>query len=141
MTIKQATIVRSGRAHTFDVFVRDIGAWWPTRPFSLGHEKVVAVTFEQRLGGRVYETWADGTEVPWGEVIAWQPPSRFTLTWTVLTALTVVEVVFTELGPALTRVALEHRGWEKLSTDVPGGYRAGWKQILDTFTTTVEEGR
>src|SRR5690349_7489806 len=120
MTIKQATIVRGARARTFDVFVREIGSWWPTGPFSLGHDKVVAVTFEPRLGGRVYETWADGTEVAWGEVIGWQPPSRFTITWTVLTAVTVVEVVFTELGPSLTRVALEHRGWEKLSTDVPG---------------------
>jgi hypothetical protein len=143
--IRQSTLVRSDQTHTFEVFVRDIGTWWPTRPFSQGEEKVAGVTFERELGGRVYETWADGTTVDWGEVIAWQPHERFAMTWTVLPAVTEVELRFTALGPALTRVALEHRGWERLTeeqlaaaTSVPGGYAAGWKQILDIFAKTVE---
>ncbi|MEU8238914.1 SRPBCC domain-containing protein [Actinoplanes missouriensis] len=137
--IRQSTVVRSDRAHTFAVFVRDIGQWWPTQPFSLGQERVTAVTFEQRLGGRVYETWADGTEVGWGEVITWRPPERFAMTWTVVPGVvTEVEVAFAALGPALTRVTLEHRGWEKLATAVPGGYTAGWKHILNLFTAAAE---
>lgn len=143
--IRQATLVRSDVAHTFEVFVRDIGAWWPTRPFSLGQDKVTGVTFERALGGRVYETWADGTEVDWGTVIAWQPPERFAMTWTALPGGTEVELRFAALGPALTRVALEHRGWEQLTeeqlaaaTSVPGGYDAGWAHILALFTHTVE---
>ncbi|BCJ39428.1 ATPase [Actinoplanes ianthinogenes] len=143
--IRQQTIVRSDRAHTFEVFVRDLGSWWPTRPHSLGQDRVTAVTFERRLGGRVFETWSDGTEVEWGEVIAWQPPERFAMTWTILPAVTEVELSFTELAPSLTRVALEHRGWERLTeeqlaaaTSVPGGYSAGWKSILEIFARTVE---
>ena len=143
--IRQSTLVRSDQEHTFEVFVRDIGAWWPTRPFSLGQDRVTAVTFERELGGRVYETWSDGTRVDWGEVIAWQPPERFAMTWTVLPAVTEVELQFTALGPALTRVALEHRGWDRLTADqfatatsVPGGYSAGWKHILELFAKTVE---
>ncbi|WP_328475538.1 SRPBCC domain-containing protein [Actinoplanes sp. NBC_00393] len=143
--IRQSTLVRSDREHTFEVFVRDIGAWWPTRPFSQGDDKVVDVTFERRLGGRVYETWADGSTVDWGEVITWQPHERFAMTWTVLPAVTEVELQFTVLAPALTRVALEHRGWERLTeeqlaaaTSVPGGYSAGWKHILDIFAKSVE---
>src|SRR4029079_11538320 len=63
--IRQDTVVRSDLQHTFDVFVREIGSWYPVRLYSLGQEKATAVTFERRLGGRVYETWSDGTEVSW----------------------------------------------------------------------------
>ncbi|MEV6304083.1 hypothetical protein AB0M02_32090 [Actinoplanes sp. NPDC051861] len=143
--IRQSTLVRSDRDHTFEVFVRDIGAWWPTRSHSLGQEKVVTVTIERELGGRVYETWSDGTDVAWGEVIAWQPTERFGMTWTILAETTEVELSFTALAPALTRVSLEHRGWEKLTaeqyaaaTTVTGGYEAGWRSILTLFTTAAE---
>jgi hypothetical protein len=143
--IRQQTVVRSDVAHTFEVFVRDIGAWWPARPFSIGQHKVVGVTFERSLGGRVYETWSGGDTVNWGEVIAWEPPFRFAMTWTILPATTEVELRFAAIGPALTRVDLEHRGWERLSeadlaaaTSIPGGYSAGWHHILERFRATVE---
>ncbi len=74
--VRQSIVVRSGRRHTFDTFVRTIGIWWPVTPFSAGRDRVRDVTFEQRQGGRVYETWQDGTEVDWGEVLAWAPPER-----------------------------------------------------------------
>src|SRR5262249_17987402 len=127
--VRQATIVRSDIGHTFTVFVRTIGAWWPVQPFSAGKARVRAVTVEERVGGRVYETWDDGTEYDWGELLAWDPPHRFTMTWTGTPARTEVELNFTALGPALTRVAVEHRGWEALSDAqlsedcaLPGGY-------------------
>ena len=72
-------------------------------------------------------------------------PERFAMTWTILPAVTEVELSFTELGPALTKVALEHRGWDRLTTEqlaaatsVPGGYSAGWKSILELFAKAVE---
>ena len=34
--VRQSIVVRSGRRHTFDTFVRTIGAWWPVTPFSAG---------------------------------------------------------------------------------------------------------
>jgi hypothetical protein len=145
--VRQATLVRSDVQHTFDVFVREIGAWWPIRPYSLGQEKVSAVAVEPRVGGRVYETWSDGTEVAWGELLAWDPPAGFTMTWTSLPEVTEVELRFRALGPALTRVELEHRGWERLTeeqlaaaTRVGGGYSAGWAQILDLFRQHVGSG-
>jgi hypothetical protein len=39
------------------------------------------VTFERRQGGQVYETWDDGTVVVWGDVLVWEPPTRFAMTW------------------------------------------------------------
>ena len=68
--VRQSTVVRSDREHTFGVFVRTIGVWWPVNPFSAGKDRVRDVTIEPRTGGRVYETWRDGTEVTWGELLA-----------------------------------------------------------------------
>ena len=140
-----STLVRSGQEHTFGVFVNSIGAWWPVRPYSLGHQCVRDVTFTPELGGRVYETRDDGSTATWGHVVAWDPPFRFTMTWEVFAGGTELEVTFRPLGPALTRVELEHRGWERLSeqqvrtaTAAAGGYRAGWAAILTALTTAAE---
>jgi hypothetical protein len=148
--VRQSTLVRSGRQHTFEVFVGTIGTWWPVKPFSAGRDRVRDVTFEQRRGGRVYETWQDGTEVEWGMLLAWEPPERFVMTWNVTPVATEVELTFAELGPALTRVAVEHRGWERLTEEqlaracaLPGGYTggaftAGWAQILGFLAEAAE---
>lgn len=148
--VRQATVVRSDLAHTFDVFVRTIGVWWPVNPFSAGQGKVRDVTIEPRAGGRVYETWRDGTTVPWGELLAWDPPHGFTMTWTGTPAPTEVELCFTALSAASTRVAVMHRGWETLTDTqlaedcaVPGGYTAGgysqgWQTILHHFSAGLQ---
>ncbi|MEO3859891.1 SRPBCC domain-containing protein [Acrocarpospora sp. B8E8] len=148
--VRQATLVRSDIDHTFEVFVAAIGAWWPVQPFSAGRDQVRDVTFEQRVGGRVYETWQDGTVAVWGELLIWEPPHRFAMTWTGTPAPTEVELTFTALGPALTRVAVEHRGWEALSEAqlaqdcaLPGGYtggayRDGWATILARLAAAAE---
>ena len=140
--VRQSVLVRSDRQHTFDTFIATIGTWWPVNPFSAGKDRVRDVTLERRTGGRVYETWEDGTEVDWGEVLAWEPPERFVMTWNVTSVVTEVELTFAELGPALTRAAVEHRGWERLTDEqlaedcaLPGGYAGGaynegWARIL-----------
>jgi hypothetical protein len=145
--VRQDTVVRSDIDHTFEVFVRTIGVWWPVHPFSSGRDRVRDVTVEQRVGGRVYETWADGTEVEWGELLTWQPPHGFTMTWRMTPVPTEVELTFRALGPTLTRVAVAHRGWEALSDAqsaadcaLPGGYdngsySEGWATILARFTS------
>jgi uncharacterized protein YndB with AHSA1/START domain len=148
--VRQSTVVRSDREHTFDVFVRTIGIWWPVNPFSAGKDRVRDVTIEPRTGGRVYETWRDGTQVTWGELLAWDPPERFVMTWTMTPVPTEVELRFLVLGPALTQVEVEHRGWEALSDEqlaedcaLPGGYlggsyAAGWTRILARMVAAAE---
>ena len=95
-----------------------------------------------RRGGRVYETWHDDTTVDWGELLVWDPPHRFTMSWTCTPAPTEVELTFSALGPSLTRVAVEHRGWEALSRGpaprrlrrcpvaTPRAFATGWARIL-----------
>jgi hypothetical protein len=148
--VRQATTVRSGIDHTFDVFVRTIGQWWPAQPLSMGKDRLRDITFERRVGGQVYETWDDGSTAKWGEVLAWDPPSGFTMSWECTPGRTEVEMSFAALGPALTRVAVEHRGWESLSETqtqqdcaLPGGgyaggsYNRGWAMILDRFAVSL----
>jgi hypothetical protein len=62
--------------------------------------------------------------------------------WNQTPVPTEAELSYTALGPALTRVTIEHRGWEALTDEqlaadcaLPGGYNAGsysagWAQIL-----------
>lgn len=148
--VRQSIEVRSGIAHTFDVFVREIAGWWPLQPFSYGTDRIRAVTFEQKLGGRVYETWDDGTEHDWGHLLQWRPPEGFTMTWTITGAATEVSLAFLTLEPGLTRVEVEHRGWDQLSQDqlgascaLPHGYRGGafhrgWAHILSCLPPAAE---
>ncbi len=149
--VRQSTLVRAGIERTFTAFATTIGAWWPVQPFSAGKDRVRDITIEQRAGGRVYETWDDGTEVDWGTVTAWEPPTRLVMTWTGTPATTEVEFAFTALGPALTRVAVEHRGWEALTDEqlsadcaLPGGYNSGaysvgWSTILNRLAAVISD--
>jgi Activator of Hsp90 ATPase homolog 1-like protein len=146
--IRKDIVIRSDVAHTFAVFTSKIGHWWPTNPYSLGgQERVVDVKVEPALGGRVYEVWTDGQEVDWGKVIAWDPPGRFAMTWHTLPTVTEVELRFRPLGPAVTRVELEHRGWDRLTEEQLveaanryGGYETGWQTILAAFRHAAEAG-
>jgi hypothetical protein len=59
-------------------------------------------------------------------------------------------LAFTALGPGLTRVTVEHRGWENLTAEQlgedcaePGGYLAGaysggWLLVLERLAESVE---
>jgi hypothetical protein len=72
------------------------------------------------------------------------------MTWQMTAVPTEVELIFTELGPALTRVAVCHRGWESLSETqltadcaLRGGYRSGaytqgWAHILRCLAAAAE---
>ncbi|GAA4068770.1 MULTISPECIES: SRPBCC domain-containing protein [Actinomadura] len=140
--IQQSTIVRSDRAHTFGMFVGRIGAWWPRRTFAIDADRAAGVRFEEALDGRVGEVWEDGTEHDWGRVVAWDPPSRFAITWRVPPADgTEVEVRFAALGPNLTRVELEHRGWDRLSAEQraeAGDLGEDWHLTLGRFAAAAE---
>jgi hypothetical protein len=143
--VHASTLVRSSLDHTFDAFVRTIATWWPLQRLSAGAERVRNVTFERQVGGRVYETWDDGATVDWGQVAAWDPPHGFAMSWNSTPAPTEVELAFSALGPALTRVTVEHRGWDRLTDEQlaadcaePGGYQAGgydtgWDLVLESF--------
>lgn len=125
---------------TFELFTAGIGRWWPVATHSIGGARCADVRFEGRIGGRVIETTEDGAEHQWADVIAWDPPHRFAMTWHPSidpVAASIVEVRFesTETG---CRLHLEHRGWEEFGqiagTEARDQYNPGWDGVLGYFT-------
>ena len=90
--VRQSVVVRSDRRHTFDKSSGPSASGGPSPRSRPGWDQVRDVTFERREGGRVYETWQDGTEVDWGEVRVWEPPERFVMTWNMTSVVTEVEL-------------------------------------------------
>jgi uncharacterized protein YndB with AHSA1/START domain len=120
--------------HAFDVWATRIDTWWP-RDHTASGEPGARVVLDRRVGGRIYEVTADGTEHEWGEVTAWEPPHRLAYLWHLRTdraSATDVEIRFTSC-PDGTKVEIEHAGWERLG-DAADAWRernhGGWTTLL-----------
>ena len=130
--------VASTVEHAFATFTSEVAQWWPSKSHSVGEERVATVVLETHLGGRFFEEWDDGTRVPWGEVLAWEPPRRVVVSWHPgmdVAESTEVEVTFTP-APAGTVVQLTHRHWEKrgpLAAEKRAQYESGWPVSLQRF--------
>ncbi|HTE64355.1 MAG TPA: SRPBCC family protein [Solirubrobacteraceae bacterium] len=131
LAVRQSVVVGVPPERAFEVFTRDIGTWWPLESYTLGAQPAVTAVIEPRSGGRWFERAADGSECPWGRVVAYEPPHRLLLTWEIscdwqpdASARSEVEVRF-HAHEGGTRVELEHRGLETY------GDRA--QQMRDTF--------
>ena len=114
--VRKTVTVRCSVEDAFHIFTERIAAWWPLETHSVGEHLSETCAFEGRLGGRLYERLADGTEVLWGEVLQWGPPNLLAFTWhpgQEPDSAQTVEVVFTAIDEG-TRVELTHSGWEKL---------------------------
>lgn len=54
-----------------------------------------------------------------------------------------MEIRFLAQGAGATRVEIEHRGWERLGPNMPGGglwrdrNQAGWQSLLPHFTAAI----
>lgn len=127
----------------FRLFTERIDTWWPLSTHSIGAGEdaadPVAIRFEGRIGGGVIEVLSDGREYSWGEVIAWNPPERFVITWHPNldpTAASILEVRFTPLGDSASTLYLEHRGWEEFGDrglELREQYEPGWDFVLGGY--------
>jgi uncharacterized protein YndB with AHSA1/START domain len=123
--------------HAFETWTQQPETWWPLA-HTVTHEPGVRVTFEPRVGGRIFERTPAGAEVEWGRITAWDPPRRLVYEWHIATDpanATEVEIAFTPEG-GRTRVHVEHRGWERL-VGIGRRWRdanqAGWDGVLPEF--------
>jgi hypothetical protein len=133
--------VQCAPEHAFDVWTSRIDTWWP-RDHTVG--EAVTVVLQQAVGGRIYERDAEGVEIDWGEVTAWDRPTLLAYTWHLGRSpeeATDVEVRFVAAGPDTTRVEIEQHGWERLG-DSAGPWRdrnrVGWESLLPHFRTAIE---
>jgi uncharacterized protein YndB with AHSA1/START domain len=136
--VVRSVTVAVGAERAFEVFTRRIGDWWPFQGHSCFEDDATSVAFE---GDRIVERSRSGEEAVWGELVAWEPPSRVAFTWHPGYAegepVTEVEVRFLARG-GVTVVELEHRGWERLgerAAEARASYHAGWEVVLSRFAT------
>lgn len=137
LTVRKSVVVDCSPEHAFETFTDRMDTWWPFETHKPGDELPVSATFEPRVGGRVYHTMADGKELEWATVLAWEPPSRFVVDWHVTpgSPSTELEVRFAPEGDG-TRVELEHRGWERYGAEAAessASYNSGWDTVLKPF--------
>ncbi len=110
----------------FEVFTREIDLWWKRGPkFRHSGKQVGKLTFEEGVGGRLFEAFTVGREerlIEVGRVVGWEPPERLCFEWRNATFAPVehtqVEVLFEAAGDG-TRVTVTHRGWAAIRPDHP----------------------
>ncbi|MEO6796453.1 MAG: ATPase [Candidatus Dormibacter sp.] len=107
--------VACSATHAFTTWTSKASAWWP--PEHTGSGKAGwQITFEPRVGGRVFERTADGKELEWGEVTAWEPPHRLCYRWHIRADradATDVEILFYELpSRGVPWRDANHHGWQ-----------------------------
>ena len=136
--VRKSLVVNCDQQTAFETFTRDVGTWWPLDEYSIGGKEITEVIWEEQVGGRIYERHSDGGEGEWGRVLAWEPPTRFVMSWYPGkddSMATELEVNFSTEGDG-TPVDLEHRGWEIFAAEgqkTRDGYDNGWPTVLDCF--------
>lgn len=128
-------IVRADVETAFRLFTDRISDWWPLATHSVFGEHA-SVAFED---GRLVER-AGATSTTWGEVLAWDPPRGFRVTWHPghdADEATEVAVAFTEQAGE-TLVRLTHTGWERRARpEVRASYESGWTLVLGRYAEAV----
>ena len=143
--VRRSVLVQTSQQDAFDAFTSRMGRWWnPAFSISPTRAPMKDVIIEPRVGGRWFERGDDGAECQWGQVLAWEPPTKVVLAWQITSQwqfgaefFTEVEVRFTPEG-AGTRVELEHRLLERYGaaeSEIRGklGSPAGWAGLLERF--------
>lgn len=113
--------VKANPQRTFDVFTREIAAWWrPNDFFKFTPKSPGTLSFEppgDGTTGRLVETLNNGKIFEIGDIRVWEPGCRLVFAWRQVTFAedmeTEVEVRFEPVGEE-TRVTVEHRGWDRV---------------------------
>jgi uncharacterized protein YndB with AHSA1/START domain len=152
-TVQASVVVNAPADRAFKLFTEQFDRIKPREHNMLGVDIAESV-FEPRVGGRVFDRGADGSECQWGRVLAYEPPARTVFTWDISPTWQIetepdksskVEVRFVEDGPDRTRVELEHRhldrhgdGWEGTREAVSSDQ--GWPLYLQRFSAVADAG-
>jgi uncharacterized protein YndB with AHSA1/START domain len=123
---KVSVFVRVSPEHAFDVFTREIDAWWRQGPkYRIAGKRRGTLFLEGGVGGRVFETFelSSGSKtIEVGKITAWEPPARIELEWRAVNfkphETTFVEVLFVPSNDG-TMVTVRHWGWSALPADHP----------------------
>ena len=116
--------VPAAPARAFRAFTEQIGDWWqPNGLFQFTSGRDGTLAFEPGPGGRLVETYPDGSSFVVGHIRAWEPPRRLVLSWRHASFApdqeTELHVRFDDVADpaspaAETRVVVEHYGWDRI---------------------------
>ena len=133
--------VPCSREKAFGIFVNGMGDWWPLdkRSMSMMHggQPAKSLRVDPRQGGRIVETGHDDTEYHWGTIRTFDPHGLIGMDFHMGLPpenASLVEVRFTALDEARTRVELSHGNWEvfgDMAEMMRGGYGSGWAIIFE----------
>lgn len=138
-------VIECEPSHAFATWTEQFGLWWP-RGHTVSGSADADVHFEPRVGGRIYERLADGTEIDWGEVTAFDVPRRIAYLWHIRrdrSDATDVEITFTSTDEHATRILIMHSGWERLGAEAEQWRNAntnGWNGLLPHFVAAATQG-
>jgi uncharacterized protein YndB with AHSA1/START domain len=147
--VRRSITVAAPIERAFSVFTAGFDRWWPRSHHLVEDVEMKEAVLELAPGGRWYERNADGSECDWGQVLAYEPPSRLLLAWQITTDFkpepdparaSHIEVTFTAETPERTRVDLVHSGFERHALaggeEIIGG-EGGWTSILAGYATAL----
>jgi uncharacterized protein YndB with AHSA1/START domain len=145
--------VAVGVERAFEVFTTEFDRIKPREHNMLG-EDIAETVLEPRSGGRLYDRGVNGATCDWGRVLTFDPPQRLVLAWDISPHWQIetdksrsseVEITFTSIDDANTRVELEHRyldrhgdGWQGLRGGLQGP--EGWPLYLGRYQQLIVEG-
>ena len=128
--------------NAFAVFTEEINRWWRPGPINWNDSaRAVGIHIEPGVGGRWIEVYdeATGEGFECGRITVWEPGIRFVFLYRDAGHTiddTEVEVSFEEIDGG-TRVTLEHRGWDKVVSNIAIQKREikrwGWANILGWY--------
>ena len=103
----------------FAAFTDEIGDWWrPNQLFEFTRGRRGRLSFEGGAGGRLVESYDDGSEFTIGQVRHWDPPTALVVTWRQASfdddQETELHVRFEATDDGRTRVVVEHFGWDMI---------------------------
>lgn len=111
----------------FAAFTGQIAEWWqPNGLFQFTEGRTGTLAFEPGPGGRLVETYPDGSAFVVGRIRAWDPPRRLVLSWRHASFApdqeTELHVRFDDVDDAAgtvahTRVTVEHFGWDRIPSE------------------------
>jgi uncharacterized protein YndB with AHSA1/START domain len=149
--VRKSITVNATPERAFEVFTEDFDSWWP-RSHHIGKSPMTKAIIEGKKGGRCYAEQEDGGESDWGSVLLWDPPRRFVIAWLIsgnwqfepdAAKASEVEIRFTPETGGRTRVDLEHRHFERMTSGAAEmragvGAEGGWGTLLEAFAARVE---
>lgn len=143
--VRKSIRVNASRERAFDVFAKNMIAWWNPE-YTINRASPMAdIVVEPREGGRWFERGKDGSECQWGKVLAWKPHERLVLAWQITpewnydaNLVTELEVRFVADGDG-TRVELEHRldSYGEAADEMFRSFDAGWMGLLELYANAV----